>query len=302
MSSSMTARMRTVLLPALLALLGCGGTVGENGAANGSDGGNGSGGNGNNGNGNGGNGGSGGSGGSGSGDGGGASDGGGNDGGGSASDGGATMAPTLAEGFEAAALDASRWAVVGAEGHQAPTATTAVIDATRAHGGQRSLHVHDGFIQTAPPAPAFYLRAFAWFDADPGSGHWMSWVAVGPGDRGTEVRYGGHYDILEANYFGNDDEVISDPKGYCSPTCTNGVAVPVRRWACVEAWFGPDELRFWLDGTEVTPLHVTRWRNQAAPWSPAYDRVRLGFHDFQGAPVDVWYDDVALSSARIGCD
>jgi hypothetical protein len=131
----------------------------------------------------------------------------------------------------------------------------------------------------------------------------MSWVGVGPGgNQGTEVRYGGHYDILEANYFGNDDEVISDPKGYCSPTCSNGVAVPVGRWACVEFYFGKDELRFWLDGNEVQPLHVTAWRNQAAPWSPAYDRVRLGFHDFQGSAVDVWYDDVALDQQRIGCD
>jgi hypothetical protein len=290
--------MRTVLLPALLALLGCGGTVGGNGgngSGNGNSGNSGNDGNGSNGNG------SNGSNGGGS-DGGGSGNNGGGGGDGSGSDGGATTAPTFTEGFEAAALDASRWTVLGAEGHQAPTATTAVVDPARAHRGQRALHIHDGFIQTAPPARAFYLRAFAWFDADPGSGHWMSWVAVAPGDHGTEVRYGGHYDILEANYFGNDDEVISDPKGYCSPTCTNGVAVPVRRWACVEAWFGPDELRFWLDGTEVTPLHVTRWRNQAAPWSPAYDRVRLGFHDFQGAPVDVWYDDVALSTTRIGCD
>jgi hypothetical protein len=46
---------------------------------------------------------------------------------------------------------------------------------------------------------------------------------------------------------------------------------------------------------------VTAWRNQPAPWSPAYDRVRLGFHDFQGGAVDVWYDDVALGTTRLGC-
>jgi Cip1-like, core domain len=228
--------------------------------------------------------------------------GGGADGGGASSNDGAPVnAPALSEGFETGALDPARWTVLGAEGHQAPLATTAVLDDSRAHSGRWSLHVHDGFIETPPPGTSFYGRAFVWFGADPGTGHWMSWVGVGPGAQGTEVRYGGHYDILQANYFGNDDEVISDPKGYCSPTCTNGVAMPVGRWACVEFYFGVDEIRFWLDGEEIPTLHVTSWRNQSAPWSPAYDRVRFGFHDFQGEAVDVWYDDVALDGARVGC-
>ncbi len=223
-------------------------------------------------------------------------------GGDGAADGGSRGAVAVSDDFAGATLDGSRWSVLGAEGHQAPLATTAVLDASRAHGGRQSLHVHDGFIQTRPPGPAFYGRAFVWFDADPGVGHWMSWVGVGPAaTQDVEVRYGGHYDILEANYFGNDDEVISDPKGYCSPTCDHGVAVPVKRWACVEFYFGKDETRFWLDGNEIATLHVTSWRNQAPPWSPAYDRVRLGFHDFQGGAVDVWYDDVALGTTRLGC-
>jgi hypothetical protein len=213
----------------------------------------------------------------------------------------ATPGPAVADDFEATTLS-HRWTLLGAEGRQAPRPDTAVLDAARAHGGHASLRVRDGFIETRPPGEAFYLRAWVWFDTDPGAGHFISWVGVGPGGApDTEVRLGGHYGIFEANYFGNDDEVVSDPQGYCSPTCAHGVAVPTGRWSCVEAFFGKDELRLWLDGSEVAPLHVTRWRNQAAPWSPAYDRVRLGFHDFQGPAVDVWYDDVALDTARIGC-
>ena len=210
--------------------------------------------------------------------------------------------PDFVDDFETGTLD-GRWRVKGFEGNQGPQPTTAVIETGLVHGGQRALHVKDGFIETAPPATQFYGRAWVYFGADPGDGHWIAWLAVGPGSnpQGVEVRYGGHYDILQANYFGNDDEVISDPKGYCSPTCANGVPPPVGRWACVETFFGKDEIRIWLDEQEIPTLHVTSWRNQAAPWSPPYDRVRFGFHNFGGAAVDVWYDDVALGKERIGC-
>lgn len=219
----------------------------------------------------------------------------------SGADGGVVAAAAVADDFESAALD-SRWTIVGAEGHQQPQPTTAVLDTSRAHSGKQSLHIYDGFIETAPPSTSFYARAWVWLGSDPGTGHWMAWVGVGPGGaQGTEVRYGGHYDILQANYFGNDDEVISDPQGYCAPTCTNGVAAPVGRWSCIEVYFGSNELRFWLDGNEIPTLHVTAWPHQAAPWSPAYDLVRLGFHDFQGSAIDIWYDDVALGSSRLGC-
>lgn len=215
---------------------------------------------------------------------------------------GASSAPVFDD-FEGTALDAARWSIKGFEGQQMPTATTANLDATHTHSGGKAVLVRDGFLQTTPPASTFYGRFYAWYEADPGSGHWMSIVALAPGQgRDTEVRYGGHYGILQANYYGNDDEVISDPKGYCAPTCDNGVAMPIGRWVCTEFYFGEDEMRLWLDGKEVDTLHVTEWRNQKAPWSPSYDRVRLGFHNFQGAAPNVWLDDVALDTVRVGCD
>ena len=182
------------------------------------------------------------------------------------------------------------------------TATTAVLDSKHVHSGKQSVLVRDGFLEAKAPAAAFYGRMYTWFDAEPGAGHWMNVVALASqGGNDTEVRYGGHYGILQANYFGNDDEVISDPKGYCAPTCDNGVTMPVGRWACVEFYYGKDELRLWIDGDEVETLHVREWRNKKAPWSPEYDRVRVGFHNFQGSAPSVWLDDVALDQERIGC-
>lgn len=223
-------------------------------------------------------------------------------------DGGTAVDPgtsaALHDDFESDTIDPQLWTLRGFEGGQMPHATTATLDLVRAHSGSQSVHIRDGFLEAKTPGASFYGRMYAWLDAEPGTGHWMTAVALGPGPgngRDTEVRYGGHYGILEANYFGNDDEVISDPQGYCSPTCDNGVVMPVKRWACVEFYYGKDEMRLWLDGVEIETLHVTEWRNQKAPWSPAYDRVRVGFHNFQGSSPSLWLDDVAFDQARIGC-
>ncbi len=207
--------------------------------------------------------------------------------------------------FEAPAIDTVKWKALGFEGNQQPVTATATITTDQVHSGTRALRIQDGFLEAAVPSATFYGRVFTYFTAEPGTGHWVGWNGVGPGSGGgqkTEVRYGGHFGILEANYFGNDDEVISDPKGYCAPTCDNGVVMPIGKWSCVEFYYGKDEIRFWLNGTEVTTLHVTSWKNKSAPWSPAYDHVRIGFHNFQGdSSKPVYYDDVAFDSNRIGC-
>ncbi len=33
----------------------------------------------------------------------------------------------------------------------------------------------------------------------------------------------------------------------------------------------------------------------------AYDRLRFGFEKYVGPVGDVWYDDMAIGTARLGC-
>jgi hypothetical protein len=203
---------------------------------------------------------------------------------------------------------------------QMNTANSVAVDAVHAARGRQALHVHTTttdpvYVQsrTLPIANnTFWGRVLAWFDVDPGAkskGHWAAFVAIGKkGDSGpdTEVRIGGQFDILTINYFGNDANQISSSK---DGDYSDGVKLPVQTWTCFEFLYKGDthELRFFMQGKEVEPLHVTDWgqfgHTPIPSWSPNYDRLRIGYQSFNAdTPVDVWYDSIAIDSNRIGCD
>ena len=122
----------------------------------------------------------------------------------------------------------------------------------------------------------------------------------------TYVRLGGQFGILMANYYGFN---AADQPQYSSSTPGNysdGVQMPRERWACVEVGYlgTAHELRIWLDDAEITRLKVTNW-NPLPPnpaWSPAYERVEIGFEAYGGqGEIDIWYDEIAIGDHRIGC-
>jgi hypothetical protein len=182
------------------------------------------------------------------------------------------------------------------------------IDTTHAHSGKNSVKVENGgFFGIAPPATAFYGRMWVWLDADPGTGHW-AWIdALGPSSSTTptEVRMGGHYGILEFNYFGNDGEYLSDPN-FFNDGMSGGTHPPIGSWVCVEFEYAKDAAGLWLSGSATPTMQMTpttAWGNGTkAPWSPAYDAVRLGFHNYNGSDVAAWFDDVAFDTQKIGCN
>jgi len=69
-------------------------------------------------------------------------------------------------------------------------------------------------------------------------------------------------------------------------------------WVCVEWMVDPaaKEVRVWLDGREVDDLHLT---NVVAS---GFGTVDVAVQHLAGGPVvDMWVDEVAVDTQRIGC-
>ncbi len=86
-------------------------------------------------------------------------------------------------------------------------------------------------------------------------------------------------------------------------------------WICVEFLFdgaAPDDPRIWVDGTPAPyyvvakqpgPLKVDHWTRFDAGFRPSHG-TSLGEYEGNAPPVitDMWMDDIALDSKRIGCE
>jgi len=86
-------------------------------------------------------------------------------------------------------------------------------------------------------------------------------------------------------------------------------------WICVEFLFDgatPDDPRIWVDGvvapyyvvaTQPGPLKVDHWTRFDAGFRPSHG-TSLGSYEGNTPPVitDMWMDDIALDSKRIGCE
>lgn len=87
--------------------------------------------------------------------------------------------------------------------------------------------------------------------------------------------------------------------------------VPVGRWACAEWFFdGPNaQMRFWLDGTELTDIGIDgTGEGCVAPpmdqtWvAPTFSRINVGWESYQtDEERSIWIDDVVISSTQVGC-
>ena len=186
------------------------------------------------------------------------------------------------------------------------------VDGTQAHSGSKSVYVNgtgqSGYrsvlFTTTVPFPAannsFYMRAFIRSKRGMGQGH-STYFGAGSGDDQRMVRIGFHQYVLEANLIhpGTEYEVLSGPWGQPE----QGVQFVAGKWHCVEAFFNgaQHELRAWFDGNEVTRLHTTNWDANLKSWSPQYARAWFGFETYHGEQDELWYDDIAIGTERLGC-
>lgn len=225
----------------------------------------------------------------------------------------------LCDDFEGAAPggppDAAKWAVVSPD--CSGTGKLAVSD-EQAHSGARSVKVDGGggycdhvFISHSAAlgtlGPVFYGRFFIRLGAALGDGH-VTFTSMNDMNNNGGLRIGGQAKILMWNRASDDATLpVLSPAGIAL-----SVPLPAQQWACVE--FMIDEsaghLQTWVDGAEVAGLHLDseptpevdqQWLSKP-DWKPQITDFKLGWESYAGATMTLYFDDVALSAAPIGCD
>lgn len=212
----------------------------------------------------------------------------------------------VCDGFEGAAIDKSIWSMVLASN------AAVTLDATHVARGTQALHVHtngvtagtNGGVRTSSgfpfPNDDLWGRVFVYMAGASPDQHTNMVEAVGPltVDGGTtEGRYRlgvstGH--VIAGNYI---------PGDYGDHSKT---VMPLDRWACFEWHYDGthDEYHVFVDGNELTDMAITA--THSPRWTaPAFAYLELGLHLYHTLtdvpPLDVWYDELALDGARIGC-
>jgi hypothetical protein len=156
---------------------------------------------------------------------------------------------------------------------------------------------------------AFYGRMMIYATKAANDGvHWTMIEGEGAnaaqGITNAQVRYGGqHEQRLMANY---------DSTGKKSDCWKHSATkMPEAKWACMEWYFdgATNTQKFWLDGAAIDDITVVDQgegcvdQGTAGKWIyPSFSRLNLGWASYQtDDPREVWIDDVAVSTTKIGC-
>jgi hypothetical protein len=236
----------------------------------------------------------------------------------------------LCEDFEAGAVDVAKWNVVMGGG-----GTMTVQQQTVAHG-KYALQVHGAsgptdwallVAKNVPPAlkgVSTFGRVYFWISAPLTSGHTEMVFA---GNTGTgaangpapfpKLRYMEVANINAGWQLGFDlldvaplVEEVAYPKGQ----------VATGKWVCLEWQFDdqPDHISMWLDGVPSgtfdgsdigysSPDPIPKpdagiYKGRSTDIVGGFDTFGFGFHDWHpNKPFDLYYDDLVLDTARVGC-
>jgi hypothetical protein len=221
----------------------------------------------------------------------------------------------LCEDFESGMIGPA-WTVSG---------TKPVVDTMEHARGTHALHITQNgnglsYIKETATFPAqndtYFGRVFVYFKSlptPPGMtyAHWTMLAASGTGVPG-EIRVSGQLQNGK-NLFGvgTDNQTDSgtgdwtnsdnDPKG--APT-----AVPLGQWLCIEWMHKGDtsETQFWWDGALHPSLSTTasmHGGNSNPYLLPKFTQVWVGWQEYQTStePFELWIDEIAIDSRRIGC-
>jgi hypothetical protein len=200
------------------------------------------------------------------------------------------------------------------------TGTVAVTSAL-AHTGTKSVTANgfDGFCNhifvrdstdMAAASPVWFVRLWMRHTTAFPTGH-TTFLAMNDSANGnTDLRLGAQNGALMWNRQSDDATLpAQSPAGVAQ-----SVTVPVNTWACIEFSVSKTtgQINTWVNGAAVPGLTEdgvptqdidSQWLAGAgANWRPNLTDLKLGWESYGGGGNDtLWFDDVVLSTARIGC-
>lgn len=76
---------------------------------------------------------------------------------------------------------------------------------------------------------------------------------------------------------------------------TTRIDPPLDRWVCWELEYGPDTIGWWQDGEAIDTPEPGGWAQVTM------STLELGFEAYSAVTTELWYDDIAVDTERIGC-
>ena len=190
------------------------------------------------------------------------------------------------------------------------TATVGVDDQQFKHG-KRALHLH-----TLPDANKALLHETKTFPLPGGTnslyGRANFMIGAGlkvPTDHTNFLEASGDVNGQSGNYrYGAGSAKFLANYNPGDPSKGSKTAIPVGVWSCMEWAFLGDtnEMHLWIDGKELTDVAVPPAGVNGTVWTaPRFDSFYFGWityaTDLASDHYDIWYDDIAIDTARIGC-
>ncbi len=213
----------------------------------------------------------------------------------------------VCDGFESGSVDPAIW------GTTLKSNATVTVDAMHVARGSKALHVHTGVsgsdtagtnggIRTTHgfpfPGDQIWGRAFVYMAGQSPDMHTNMIEAVGALTDGGAAS---HYRIGVSTSHDISGNYIPGDYGDHSST-----VMPLDAWKCFEWHFDGQnsEYHVYVDGNELTDMAITS--GHAPAWTaPSFAYIEIGlhlYHDLTSIPtLDVWYDEVALDTSRVGC-
>ena len=225
----------------------------------------------------------------------------------------------LCDDFEGVAAgmppDASKWTATVLSDCMS-NAPKPVVDASQHHSGAQSLKVagtasYCDYAMVGNSAAfkaignVVYGRYFVRFETALPAGH-TAFMIFPDAVNGHALRMGGQNSALQWNRQSDDATLPAQ-----SPVGIGLSKVPpVATWMCLEFMIDQAQglISTWVDGTLVTGLvaDATPTPDVDSAWGTAYKPtltgINLGWQNYGAGPMNLWFDDFALSATRINCN